>query len=388
VLQVHNVYTQPGGEDAIADAEAALLRAAGHEVTAMRVQNPEGAVHAARALAAAPWNPTRYRAMRRTVRECRPDVAHVHNTWFALTPAVLTALRAERVPVVMTLQNYRLLCVNAFLFRDGRVCTDCVGTHPWHGVQHACYRDSRPQSAIAAATITTNRALRTWDHVDRFVAPSRFVRQVFIDAGVAADRITVKPNTVSDPGPRPAPPSTANEVVYAGRLSPEKGVDTLLAGWAKAGGTVAGMELVVVGEGPQRGELERMAVAGVRFTGWLAADDLQALLLRARALVFPSVWWENFGRVIIEAMAAGLPVMASDIATPAEVVAPLGAGWLVPPGDAPAWAAHLARLGDDSFVDAGGAAARAAFESEFAPDVGLDRLLAVYASVVGAAQNS
>ena len=390
ILQIHNLYTQPGGEDAIADAEAELLRADGHDVTALRERNPEGAAAAARALAAAPWNPASYRAMRRTVREVRPDVAHVHNTWFTFTPAVLAALRAEGVPIVMTLQNYRLLCVNAFLFRDGRVCTDCVGTHPWHGVQHACYRDSRPQSAIAATTITANRALHTWDGVGRFLAPSEFVKHVFVNAGFEAERITVKPNTVVDPGRRVAPPSSSRSVVYAGRLSPEKGVDTLLAGWAAAGAAVNDLELVIVGEGPQRTDLERVRTGGRALHGmgrWGRAADAAAPGPRARLPV----------RVVGELRpdhhrGHGAPGSPCSRLTSRRLrrlwrhSGPVGWWRRAMPRRG---ALVLARLASSAFVDAGGVAARAAFEAEFATGIGLERLLAAYESVLAApAQNS
>ena len=142
VLQIHNRYREPGGEDAVAAAEADLLRGCGHAVIEHHVTNPSGGVAAAASLAAAPWNPASAREMRRAIRESAPDVAHLHNTWFTLSPSVLGALSGAGVPVVMTLHNYRLVCANALLFREGRPCRDCVGRSPWPGVRHRCYHDS------------------------------------------------------------------------------------------------------------------------------------------------------------------------------------------------------------------------------------------------------
>src|SRR5207302_8123995 len=136
----------------------------------------------------------------------------------ALTPSVFRALRSESVPTVMTLQNFRLVCAEAKLFRDGRTCTDCVGTHPWRGALHACYRGSVPASIVAAATISLNRRVGSWDGIDRFLAPSEFVRSIFLQAGFAPERIVVKPNVVADPGARDAAPSASSTLLYVGRL--------------------------------------------------------------------------------------------------------------------------------------------------------------------------
>ena len=378
---MHNTYRLPGGEDAIAECDAQLLRDAGHVVEQLWAGNPEKPIQTAGSLALAVHNPIAAARVRRVVRDFRPDVAHVQNTWFALTGAAVDALHAEGVPVVMTLQNYRLLCVNAELFRDGHVCFDCVGTHPWRGVVHRCYRSSATESAIAAAAIAVARARHTWDRVARMLVPSEVVRDVFIGAGFPEAQLTVRPNVVADPGPRSIPPSRSRRVVYAGRLSVEKGVDVLLEAWRRAEFGSSEIGLTIVGDGPLRARLASSAPPGVEFTGWLPAHELTTLLLESRALVFPSQWVENFGRVILEAMAAGVPVLASDIGTPAVTLAPLGPDWLVPPSDTPAWARALERLSDDDLVDAGGLAARGEYERRYTLDRGLRDLLDVYAAV-------
>src|SRR4029450_5924212 len=136
VLQLHTPYRQPGGEDAVVRAEAEVLRRSGHEDVQHQVQNPPGAAGAIGSLVLSPWNPLQARKVQGLAERIRPDVAHVHNTWYAQSPAVLWALRRSGVPTVMTLHNYRLVCANGQLFRDGAPCEDCVGTSPWHGVQH------------------------------------------------------------------------------------------------------------------------------------------------------------------------------------------------------------------------------------------------------------
>ena len=385
VLQIHNAYGLPGGEDTIVETEAALLASNGHAVERFGTKNPTSGVAAVASLARAPRNCVAVDALADTIRSFKPQVAHVHNTWFSLSPEVFHRLDSLGIPAVMTLQNYRLLCANGQLFRDGRVCTDCVGQHPWRGVAHRCYRSSFGQSAVAAATISLGRIRGTFDLVDRFLAPSQFVKEQFVASGFDGKRIVVRPNVIDDPGPRTTPPSDSMTLLYAGRLSAEKGLPSLIGGWRRSGLARRGFTLKVVGDGPLRCSLMESAVAGVHFAGWQTLDKVRRDMGNARALVFPSEWYENFGRVIIEAMAAGLPILASDIATPAEIVGPLGAEWLVTRGDELAWGRSLARLADPDRVDAAGIQARRLYEENYTTEEGLRTLLAVYRDVVGVA---
>jgi glycosyltransferase involved in cell wall biosynthesis len=380
VLQVHNRYRQRGGEDGVVASEAALLRDHGHEVIEHAANNPDGA-GAAASLAMAPWNPVSARAIRRAVQEHAPDVAHVHNTWFTLSPSVIGALHRSNIPVVMTLHNFRLVCVNALLFRDGKPCQDCVGHSPWSGVKHRCYRDSAGQSAVAAVTVSFNRARGTWvNGVDRFIAPSRGLRDTMVAGGLPADRMIVRPHAVADVGARTRPPSTSSTVLYAGRVSGEKGVDVLLDAWARA--RPPELELVIVGDGPLRESLEQRGVPGVRFTGELPVEAVRGLMLDSRALMFPSVCFESFGLTIVEAMAAGLPVIASAHGSPAEIVAEIGSEWLAAPGAVDRWAERLANLRDDAALDKAGVRAREIYESQYAPERGVESLIDAYQSAI------
>jgi len=382
ILQIHNEYTLAGGEDTISDTEYDLLTHADHEVARVRVRNVEHSLTAVRSYAVAPYNLVQYSSIRARVRAFNPDVAHVHNTWFRLTPSIFHALHAERVPTVMTLQNFRLMCAEGKLYRNGRRCTLCVGRHPWRAVRYSCYRDSMPASLVAAATIAVNRRLRTWDLIDRFFAPSEFVKDLFVQGGFEPHRIVVKPNVVPDPGPRSMPPSASEKLLYVGRLAREKGPDVLLDAWREAAPRVPRLELVLIGDGPMRTSLARTAPERVRLLGWVDPAEIHEHMLSARALVFPTQWSENFGRSIVEAMAAGLPVLASNIGTPAELVGELGSQWLVEPHDPQCWADALARLEDDEAIDDAGRRARKLFELKYTPEVGLRRLIETYEAVL------
>jgi glycosyltransferase involved in cell wall biosynthesis len=383
ILQIHTRYRQPGGEDTVVDAEAAVLREAGHDVIAYEARNPDSRTAAAASTALSPWNPAALRGLRRAVDRINPDIAHVHNTWHALSPSVFAALHNAQVPVVMTLHNYRLLCANALLFRDGHPCEDCVGGHPWQAVQHRCYRGSVATSAVAAGTIALNRRLGTWHRrVDMFLATTSFARDRFIAGGLPADRIKVKPHFVADLGLRSAPPSASKDVLYVGRLSVEKGIGELVDAFSR-GSHRDGLHLVVAGDGPQRTLLQHRAGPNVHFVGRLTPEQVSTRMRSARVLVFPSIWYETFGLSLLEAMSSGLPVLATDLGGTKEILGE-HAGWLVPPSDPAAWSVALRRLDDPITVDAAGRAARARWEEHYTSEVGLVQLQAAYRAVLAA----
>jgi glycosyltransferase involved in cell wall biosynthesis len=312
----------------------------------------------------APWNPIQARLVHGLAKQVRPDVAHIHNTWYAQSPAVVWALHRSGIPTVMTLHNYRLICANGQLFRDGVPCEDCVGASPWHGVQHGCYRDSGVLSVPAAGTIALHDRLRTWNRaVDRFLVLTEFARERLIRGGLPAERIEVKPNFVPDPGPRTCSAASSGTVLYVGRLSAEKGVELLVEAWQRLGD--GPLELVIVGDGPLRERLERRPVPRLRFTGRLPEDEVRRQMLAARALVLPSVWYEGQPMTALEALAAGLPVLGSDIGGVSELLAPLGQEWLLAPGEVSSWVAGLRALAHPERVETASARARELYERSF-----------------------
>ena len=331
ILVAHTHYQQPGGEDGVFTAEAALLRERGHEVLALTFHNQElDCMPPWRQGLVTLWNQEAYQRVREAIRQHRPDLVHVHNTFPLASPAVIHAAKAEGVPVVMTLHNYRLLCVNALFFREGRVCEDCLGRLPWRGVVHGCYRDSRLASLGVASMLALHRALGTWNLVDRFIALTEFARQKFVEGGLPAEKIVVKPNFVHpDPGPGEG---RGGYALFVGRLSPEKGVRTLLRAWGLLGGRVP---LKVVGDGPLAGEVREAArrLPGVEWLGRKSPEEVYALMGEAAFLVFPSEWYEGFPRVLAEALAKGLPILATALGSQASIVADGRTGLHFRPGD-------------------------------------------------------
>jgi len=333
VLLSHNHYQQPGGEDQVFAAEGDLLEKRGHQVLRYTAHNDRIARMSRLALAKTTvWNSEAYREVRALIRRERPQVAHFHNTFPLISPAAYHAARAEGVPVVQTLHNYRLLCPNALFFREGRVCEDCLGkTVPWPGVVHACYRESRTASGTVAAMLTAHRVRGTWKETpDVYVALTEFARQKFIQGGLPAEKIVVKPNFLShDPG---AGEGRGDYFLFVGRLSREKGVDTLLSAWERLG---KGFRLKVVGDGPLAPEVARAAerISGVEWLGRQTGDQVLGLMKDARALLFPSVWYEGFPMVFVEAYAVGLPMIASDLGSMSSLVDPGRTGLHFHPSD-------------------------------------------------------
>jgi len=384
VTVLHNEYVDPGGEEAVVEAEAGLLRSRGHEVSLIRFSNAEvlarGVLSTSRALMFSSWGRRAYARVRRELRRLRPDVVHVHNFWWALSPSIFLAAKAEGVPTVMTLHNYRLICPGALLMRGGRVCEVCLGRTPWRGVPRACYRRSAAQTALVARMIDSNRRRGTWHrYVDAFIALTEFSRQKFIEGGLPAGRIHVKPNFLADdPGPALGEGEGA---IFIGRLSREKGVHTLIEAWRPAGRA----PLVLVGDGPERAALEARAssIQGIRFTGGLAHDEALESIGRAAFLVLPSTCYETFGRTIIEAFACGRPVVASRLGAMAEVVEDGRTGLLFEPGNARDLAEKIRFILDHPAErERMGREARAEFERRYTTEADYPRLMAIYEKAI------
>lgn len=388
LLLVHNFYQQPGGEDRIFAGEADLLEEHGHRVIRYTVHND--AVDALSGLQLAKailWNSDVCQELRKIVRQERPQVVHFHNTFPLISPAAYHAIRDEGIPVVQTLHNYRLFCLNGCFFRDGHVCEDCFGkTMPWPGVVHACYRSNYLASGGTAAMLTLHRALRTWkDKVNVFIAYSRFAQEKFIEGGLPAEKMAFKTNFLS-PVPSPGE-GDGDYALFVGRLTPEKGLRTLISAWKQLGSRLA---LKIVGDGPLAPEVAEAAahIPGIAYLGWQTPKEVSQLMSQAYALVFPSEWYETFGRVGMEALAVGTPLVAADIGAVAELVDHQKTGMLFRAGDAEdlvkqvRWMLEhpdkLAHMRLDARID---------FENKYMPERNYQELIGIYEraaqSVVG-----
>lgn len=330
------------------------------------------------------WSRAAARGMEQALDEFRPDVVHAHNVYHQLSPSVLHAAARRGVPVVMTLHDYKLACPTYQLMDHGRPCTACVERGPWQAARRACRDGSRAASTVAAVEVGVHRRLGAYDGVRRLVAPSRFLADTIAAAGVYPDRLRVLPNfTDLDVPVRTGPPDRA--VVFAGRLSAEKGVDTLVRAVGRAGDLLAdrpGVLLDVAGDGPERPALERLAdevaPGRVRFHGRLPRPELVALLAGATVSAVPSRWHENQPLAVLESFALGVPVLATDLGGLPELV-DAGTGWVCAADDVTALAgAVVAALRDPADAAARGARARRVAEQRHDPHHHLAGIREIY----------
>ncbi|MFM9442217.1 glycosyltransferase [Streptomyces acidiscabies] len=393
VLVVHNRYAsaQPSGENKVVDQEVALLREAGHRVGVFERRSDDIAARSLPSKAAlpllVPWNPGVRRELAARLRAERPDVVHVHNVFPLLSPAVLAACADAGVPAVATLHNYTQVCAPGTLQRDGRPCSACVGRAPLPAVRHGCYRGSRLATVPLALSLSVNRR-RWWSGVERFFCISAAQRDVLVRSGMPAGRLAVKHNFVPEPGIARTGPG--EHLLFLGRLAEAKGVRLLMAAWDEvaAGGGV-GVPLVIAGTGPLEAEVTAWAAGrhDVRYVGLYDTDQCRKVIARSVAVVAPSTWKEAFGLVVVEAMAAGVPVVAAGHGAFTELVEDGVSGLLHRPGDPASLASCLRRI---TVADREmGRAARRRYEQGFSPAVGLERLLEGYRSAIaGRTQSS
>jgi len=323
VLFVHNRYTQPGGEDAVFEAEVSLLRKNRHKVNIFIEDNSKlKKINPLKIAIETIWSKNSLTKIQKLIKKEKPNIVHFHNTFLRISPAAYYACKEAGVPVVQTLHNYRLICPGALLFRKGRICEQCIGKSiPWPGVLHGCWRDSRAGTALVTTMLVVHRLLKTWtEKVDIYIALTEFARKKFIEGGLPAEKIMVKPNFV-EPDPGAKDYKIGDCVLFVGRLSQEKGLFTLLKAWK----LVKNIPLKIVGDGSLRESLENFVNRAnlsekVEFLGRCSRKEVIQLMHKARFLVFPSEWYECFPMTIAEAFACGLPVVVSRLGAMAEIV--------------------------------------------------------------------
>ncbi|MCU0527264.1 MAG: glycosyltransferase [Elainella sp. Prado103] len=386
ILTVHNHYQQLGGEDTIFATESDLLESYGHPVRRYTVHNDRVTGMGTLALAQATlWNREIYQEIRSVIRDHRPEVVHFHNTFPLISPAAYHAAKAEGVAVVQTLHNYRLICPNGLFFRDGQICEDCLGKPvPFPGVLHGCYRNSRSASAAVATMVKFHDWLGTWDRaVDVFIAYSQFALKKLLAGGLPADKFQFKTNFLH-PAPNPGQ-GQGNYALFVGRLSPEKGIPTLLKAWQQLSGQIP---LRIVGEGPLAPQVQAAIEQGanIEWLGRRPLSDVYELMGEAQFLVFPSEWYETFGRVAIEAFAKGTPVLAANIGAIAELVTPGQTGRHFQPGNATDLAEQVQwLLSHPHEMSQMRQQARSEFETKYTAPENYQRLMEIYGLALQAA---
>jgi len=391
ILVVHNPYQQLGGEDIVFEQECRMLQNAGHEVVTYVRHNDEVKQYSGlRRLALVPhtiWATDSRREFAALLEREKPNVVHVHNTFIMVSPSIFSACHEAGIPLVHTLHNYRLLCAAGTFYRDGHVCEDCVEKSLWSGVRHACYHNSMATTAVVAGMIAVHRGLHTWTHPGHFyIALSEFARRKFIDSGLPKDRIFIKPNFVD---PDPGMPIDKDEyAVFAGRLSPEKRVSTLLDAWERGR---TRFPLLILGGGPERLDLEQLArqrgLSGIQFKGQVPRAEVIATIRKARFLVFSSEWYENFPVTIAEAFACGTPVICSRLGAMEEIVSHGHTGLHFAAGRADDLAAQMDwAWSHPEQMSVMAREARREYETKYTADINYKLLMDIYDQVIDGAR--
>lgn len=348
VLAINNHHAVGGGSERVYRETAALLQRHGHQVAYVSTLGKddtdppdEGAFF--RDEGYRPLRPDRFlykRDVRRDVaafvKRWRPDVAHLHIFYGRLTSAVLPVLREAGVPTVMSVHEYRMLCPNSTM-RDGkgRNCEKCAGGARWHVVANRCNKGSLVASTMSASeAYFRDRFFDYPDYIDRFLFVSRFCRDIHLKYRPEFAGCSQVLYNFADVAQQPAAPSAGDYFLYAGRLSYEKGVRTLLS--ALVG--VPGIKLRLAGTGPEEVGLRRAATvlglkSRVEFLGYLGGQELIAAIRGAKFVVVPSEWYENMPLAVIEAFAQGVPVVGAHIGGIPELVVDGETGVLFESGD-------------------------------------------------------
>lgn len=371
ILFVHNAYQYFGGEDAVVSAEMGLLQAHGHDVMLYRRHNDE--LRTRHPLGAARdtfWSRRSWSDLSDACAKLQPDLIHVHNTFPLISPSVYWLAQKRHIPLVQTLHNFRLLCPQAGFLRQGLICHDCLAKLPWRAVTRKCYRHSVPQSAVLSGMLSVHRVLGTYQHkVNRYIALSTFSRDRFIEGGLPAERLRIKPNFVEADM---APESARREGgLYVGRLSPEKGILTLLQA------SKPDDKIDVLGAGPC--EQEAAAFLGDHFLGFQSQEAIRIKMRAAAFLIVPSTGYEQLPTTILEAFSCGLPVIASRLGPLIDLVQDRATGLLFTAGDAHdlakkiAWAnKHPAEMRQMGRV------ALAEYRAKYTPAINYQLLNAIY----------
>lgn len=379
ILLVHNRYKLRGGEDSVFEAERDMLVAAGHNVHIYEVTNDtiDCCTSKLKLFLNTIWSNASYKAISQILDDFKPDVVHCHNTFPLISPSIYYACDKAGVPVVQTLHNYRLTCLNGYLFREQecQLCEKCLGKAPIRGVFKRCYRNSLAASATVAAMLIVHRMLGTYrKKVTKYIALSHFAKYNFTKkCGLPEDKVVVKPNIVTLPKEIPQLHKGKN-VLFVGRISPEKGVKTLISAWNLLKDTF-GFKLIIIGNGPEKDTLSQKYQnnKSISFLGELPHDEVIIQLTKASLLVFPSILYEQFAITPIEAMSQATPVLVSDIAKNATIIQDNISGRYFKAGDINDLAAKFAELlSDTNKLITLGTAAKAAFEKS---DCSLERNL-------------
>ncbi|MGV3706113.1 MAG: WecB/TagA/CpsF family glycosyltransferase [Arcticibacter sp.] len=383
ILLIHTFYGQGGGEDQVFKNECELLSYAA-DARQLCFNNGGKKIHVLLNFILGPFNVLSLAKFKAAIKTDRPDVIHIHNWHFAASPILIRAAKKLKIPVVVTLHNYRLLCPSATLFHNGKLFTESLKEHfPWKAISNKVYRDSWLQTFWLAGITYWHKRLKTWQSVDRYITLNEFSKQLFLksDLHLKESQIDVKANFVSDSGYNVK--QRESYYLYVGRLSPEKGLPTLLAAFSNTS-----YKIRIVGDGPLRKNVEQAAKENenITYLGACSNESIRSLMKSANALIFPSIWFEGMPMTILEAFSTGTFVIGSKLGAMESLIADDYNGYLFTPGDILSLRANIARWEslDSLSRSIRSIHARQTYESHYTPENNLNKLLHIYSSTIQA----
>ncbi len=388
ILQLHNRYLAGlGGEDSVVEEEKWLLEEHGHTVEQTFVTTEPvsgGKLGMARAAGNMIWSRDSYALVQKVLREVEPDVMHVHNVFPVLSPSVFKAAKDLGVRTVNTLHNYRLVCANGLLMRDGGPCTLCVTGSRLNGLKYRCYRDSLILTAPHTASQYYHALAGTYrKYVDTFVVLSSFAADLFMQRGMVREKIVVKPNFLANP-PQVSTEPKRNVITFVGKVVPEKGLSRLLPVWCQHFGE-SNFTLQIIGDGTEREALEAQYQApNLVWRGWLDRRDVLHEVATSKWLVLPSTWFEGFPMVLLEAMYSRTPAIVPRLGAMPEIVGGTESGLVYEPGDPDMIRALSEAIAMDEvrYNEVADLALRRVQE-EYSPDVSYRKLMVAYGTASG-----
>ena len=312
ILFIHTFYREKGGEDNVVTTEMSYLQDAGFDVELLNFQNPASSVVAVFSFLFLLFNVMSFVKTIRKLSAYQPDVVHLHNWHFAASPSVIMVCHWLKVPVVLSIHNFRLLCPSATVFYKGELFLESLTKQfPWKAIKLGVYRDSKFQTFWLALTIYLHKKLKTWQKVSAFIVFSDFVKNIFLQSslGIPENKFKIKVNSVPDLYFEKQV-KRGDHFVFIGRLSTEKGIDVMLEAFAETN-----LELYIYGYGPLERKVKGYGerCPNIHFQGALPHDQISDVLKHCSALVFPSIWFEGMPLTLLEAFSTGTPVIVSNI---------------------------------------------------------------------------
>ena len=378
ILFVHSYYQKKGGEDIVFENDSAMLKISGQQVDCIGFDNNR---HSFLNFLQLPFNLLSYSAIQKKIREFQPDIVHIHNMHFAASASAIRAVKNLKLPCVVTLHNFRLICPSGSLFFNNQLFLDSIRKNfPWKAVKYGVYKHSRMLTLWLAISNWFNNKMKTWQKVDQFIVLNQYAKDVYTHhfTSVPQEKFKVKPNCFEHLPLRAV--ERSDTFLYVGRLSDEKGIKVLLDAHA-----IFQFNLIVIGDGPLQAMVKEH-VDRYKNVQWLGNQEKSIVLEHMNscaALILPSVCMEMNPLTMVESLSYGTPIIASRLDTLLQFIQTGFNGIMFDVNDPAALAQSVKdflRLNTEART-ALHENARRTYEQHFTKEASLNQLMEIYESL-------